>query len=191
MPLLLRLLPPPHLVERGSGDGEGDDLEMDASLIKALVIAAFVGTFLGCGSNDDLTTPRLDGTWARTRVGDLFSFTLPPYAEEAPVRPYDSIIGEYRSASMVIAFDYGWYSPSLHGLPDALVEETTIDGRACRIVWWTRDTLSDGLPLNVGVHFPDVGDGENRLTFWARCADVRARVDGERAIRSIDFADGQ
>jgi hypothetical protein len=160
-------------------------------LAKASIRSLLIVVLVGCGSEEKPTMPEPPlptGPWVLTHAGTAFAFYLPPGMEHVPLEGVDSFVGRYERAAMRVEFDYGWYSNPLTG-PAERVEETVIDGRQCRMVWWTYDMPPDALPYLVGVHFADVGDGENLLTMWARCDSEALRVDGERVLRSIDFPD--
>lgn len=125
--------------------------------------------------------------WKTVNVMGVFSFAAPKDLKPQKVQGIDSLVGGYRSSSMTLGFDHGWYSDPLKGpYPDAkdLVRRpVTVNGRRAELVQMRRE--DQRLPYVVAVHFPDLNDAhstteegstvtvhsgqEVSLTIWITC----------------------
>ncbi|MFP6892920.1 MAG: hypothetical protein VCA18_04165, partial [Opitutales bacterium] len=96
--------------------------------------------------------PAIPDDWVAVKAArNAFEFKAPPDLKNIPVQGIDSQVGKYESPSMLLTYDYGWYSNSLRdekkpGFSSNIVQ---IDGKTAKVVTF------DGV---AAVHFPKVKD---------------------------------
>ena len=140
--------------------------------MRILLITLVSAACVGCTWTDVPTG--LDG-WQLIHADEAFTFRAPPDVRPVPVQGIDSFVGRYANPGMELEFDYGQYSDSIDREGFTRIA-TTISGKQAIIA--TKDNL-------IGVHFPDVGNGE-RLTMQAELRGVDPRTV-EKIFRSIEF----
>lgn len=154
------------------------------------IILLIVGaSILGCTVHlpADGLPPAKD--WQKVEIKGRFSFSIPPAMKQTSVQDTDSLVREYRSPSVRLGFDYGWYSDPLDyqkrtDYQESIVE---IDGRKAKFVTFRpADTRSDFATF-AGIHFSDPVDGQNKLTMWARYQNPADLNQIMKVFQSIKF----
>ena len=103
--------------------------------------------------------PTIPDDWVAVKAArNAFEFKAPPDLEKVPVRGVDSLVGKYESPSMLLTYDYGWYSSPLpdEKQPGYSSKIVKINGKTAKVVTF------DGV---AAVHFPKVKD-KIRLTVY-------------------------
>ena len=124
--------------------------------------------------------PAIPDDWVAVQAAKkTFEFKAPPDLEKVPVRGKDSLVGKYESPSMILSYDYGWYSSPLAdekqpGYSSKLVK---IDGKTAKVVTY------EGV---AAVHFPKVKD-KNRLTVYVLLKKREAQATALQLFRTIRF----
>ena len=119
--------------------------------------------------------------WNTVDVRGLFSFDVPPSAEEDPVQGIDSLVGKYRIGDIELMYDYGAYSSTLE-------EFNSDDGYARRTVsvdGWTADLVATNAG-KMGIAFPRVPSGA-KLTLYARYTEPESKDIVEKILFSVRF----
>lgn len=119
---------------------------------------------------------------SRVRIADAVSLELPDGLEPVETAATDSAYRRYRSASLWLSVDYGWYAdPLAQARGRAWTRRPVeIDGRAAELV--TYEDEHGARPYVAALHVPDLGRGAVKLTLLAR---GRAEADRKRAVRAF------
>ncbi len=128
--------------------------------------------------------------WVRITAGKAFTFEAPPDTVSVPVQGIDSFVGQYRSASFELDFDYGPYSNDLSGYREdaRFVSETeTIDGKHAVIV--TGPNSDPQCSHYTGVYVLLSQQGWNKTALMMEgCAFKPSGIDDlHRLFRSLHF----
>lgn len=170
--------------------GSRSNTRLRARTSAGSAITGLLLALAGCGSPDavDLSTDP-PGPWSRVSVSGEFSLELPPELAVEPERGVDSLYRVYRSDALVVSVDYGWYSNSLADIAGDELERKTIqvDGRSAAHVRYRDQAADSGLEYVVGLHVPDTGKGQVKLTLVARARSEHDRDRAERILRSLRF----
>ncbi len=158
-----------------------------SSILVLVVGLSFVALGGGQTRGDEEGTTL--GTWKEIAPAGKFTMRAPPDLEEAPARGTDSIAGVYRSPTIHVSYDWGWYASPVAavGKPELRRSRTSIDGHEAVIVTYRSPTEDAVLPYVAAVHFPDV-DGEGgkiKLTLLARCASAEDQTTARRMFESV------
>jgi hypothetical protein len=155
--------------------------------MKYLATTVLAGILSGC---TDAQPPTLPPSWV-TIDARQFTFSAPPDLRAVPVRGIDSYVGRYTNQTVVLSFDYGWYSDPLTDnykqRANYKKEHTKVDGRKAVIVTFSRPSEQHAFDHCIGIHFPDLGDGRTKLTIFARCATTNLWTVLRDSFRSIHF----
>lgn len=123
---------------------------------------------LGCQSNDPLPVPQ---EW-ETFETNVFSFQGPADLKRQHVQGIDSYVGQFGNGEIELNFDYGSYSDPLddnHKKNDGyLAKRTKVDLKKATVVTYKRSDPEDQFLFCAGIHFPDTGDGQTKLTLFGR-----------------------
>jgi hypothetical protein len=143
---------------------------------------------VACRPEPDMDGDPLRAGWHRIDAGG-FSLAVPDGFERVEVQGIDSNVGELRGPGTVLTWDLGWYSNPLadHGQTGFAAEPVTIDGRAGRLVTFAQQGAEAAGEHCAGLHFQDLGDGQTKLTVFARCNTPAERAIAERILRSLRF----
>jgi len=156
-----------------------NDMGVDMRLIKAKTILLVLAVLASCSGSYKTNVTKLPDDWQLIKAGDKFTFRAPSDLRPSNVKGIDSFVGEYKSPTLVLSFDYGWYSNSLNdeGYSGSW---TSIDGRRAWIA--TKDD-------NTGVHFPRVDDADEKtkLTMFAKLKGSSIETV-HKIFRSIEFS---
>jgi hypothetical protein len=109
--------------------------------------------------------------------GKVFELRVPSDFKGGPIQGFDSLLGEYESPSMLLTYDYGWYSNPLTDQSGYSSKTFLIDGKTANIV------IFEG---GVGVHFPKV-EGMNRLTVHVSLKKKEAKATALQLFQTIRF----
>ncbi|MCE9595815.1 MAG: hypothetical protein K8S98_16620 [Planctomycetes bacterium] len=112
----------------------------------------------------------------------------------------DSVVGSYKSPSLQVDFDFGWYSDdSFAGRYDGKVmrsgslEATTVDGRPAQLAAWNDNAFPPEFPNVVALYVPDVDHageavGEVKLSFTVAYRDPADVEIARRIVDSVSIA---
>lgn len=128
--------------------------------------------------------------WRRVEVPKAFALRLPPDVKEQKVQGIDSLVRQWRSASIELSCDYGWYSDPLKDQDKPKYEraELAVGGKNAVVVSWQDTQPSADFPFLLGIHFPNVtGDGKVKLTVFARCRDAEGAKLAKKIFETITF----
>ena len=130
--------------------------------------------------------------WVPVDAGGKFKLLMPADMKEQKVRGIDSFVTRYRSETILLNCDYGWYSDPLAdpNKPKHQKASVVVGGKAAIIVTYeSPDSNSDG-PFVAAIHFPDVtGDKRTRLTVFAQCKDAKSQQVAKQILQTITFAE--
>lgn len=106
--------------------------------------------------------------WKTLSPQGLFKVAVPEDLSEVPVKAIDSFVGSYRSSTLTLHYDYGWYSSTLSEWKNPQEggyseEETVIAARPAKLVF-SRDGEENARVYVAGVHFPEIGRTEGGVT---------------------------
>ena len=106
--------------------------------------------------------------WKTLSPKGLFRVTVPEDLREVPVKAIDSFVGGYRSSTLTLDYDYGWYASTLSEWKNPQEggyseEETVIAGRPAKLVF-SRAGEENARVYVAGVHFPEIGRTEGGVT---------------------------
>ena len=124
--------------------------------------------------------PAIPDDWVTVQAArKIFEFKAPPDLKQVPVKGVDSLVGRYESPSMLLSFDYGWYSNSLPNekQPGYSSKIVKINGKTAKIVTF------DGV---AAVHFPKVKD-KVRLTVYVILKKKEAKATALQLFQTIRF----
>ena len=124
--------------------------------------------------------PAIPDDWVAVQAPrKIFEFKAPPDLEKVPVRGKDSLVGKYESPSMMLSYDYGWYSSPLadEKQPEYSSKLVKIDGKTAKVVTY------EGV---AAVHFPKVKD-KIRLTVYVSLKKREAQATALQLFRTIRF----
>lgn len=130
--------------------------------------------------------------WEKVETGCRFSFLAPVGMKEEAVTSKDSCVGAYHNDSILLTFDYGPHADpyELENLEHVKETWTTIDGNQAKIVTLPlpdAQTQIDELQYTTAVHFPSVGDGNNKLTMTAHVPMIEAVNIAQTVFSTIRF----
>lgn len=152
-----------------------------------------VAVILGGGEvwGDDNAPPVDPSDWKREAIAGEFSVLLPPRLEPVVGKSADSVVRKFRSDSLRLTIDFGWYADPLEEIDGTDVERHTVDvdGRPALLVTYRDVAGQPALPYVTALHVPDVGKegGRVRLTLVAWSASEQARAEASRILNSIQF----
>ena len=124
--------------------------------------------------------PAIPSDWITVKApGQAFEFKVPPDLKNVPVQGKDSLVKKYESPSMILSYDYGWYSSPLadEKQPEYSSKLVKIDGKTAKVVTY------EGV---AAVHFPKVKD-KNRLTVYVLLKKREAQATALQLFRTIRF----
>ena len=124
--------------------------------------------------------PAIPSDWITVKApGEAFEFKVPPDLKNVSVKGADSLVGKYESPSMLLSYDYGWYSSPLadEKQPEYSSKLVKIDGKTAKVVTY------EGV---AAVHFPKVKD-KNRLTVYVSLKKREAQATALQLFRTIRF----
>ena len=124
--------------------------------------------------------PAIPSDWITVTVPqEAFEFKAPPDLKNLPVQGKDSLVRKYESPSMILSYDYGWYSSPLadEKQPEYSSKLVKIDGKTAKVVTY------EGV---AAVHFPKVKD-KNRLTVYVSLKKREAQATALQLFRTIRF----
>ena len=124
--------------------------------------------------------PAIPSDWITVKAPrNTFEFKAPPDLKNVPGRGADSLVGKYESPSMILSYDYGWYSSPLadEKQPEYSSKLVKIDGKTAKVVTY------EGV---AAVHFPKVKD-KNRLTVYVLLKKREAQATALQLFRTIRF----
>ena len=157
---------------------------------------------VGCKGSDQATTTKGSETrpaeiargWKRIDAGAAFSFWIPPEMEQQRATGIDSLVGEYRSTTMRITFDYGRYSNPLANYfsnPGCEDETTSISGKDGRIVECKRAKSDSDPSYLTAIHFSNVheaaGEESIKLTMEVEFNQEGDQETARKILESIVF----
>jgi len=150
---------------------------------------------LAVGSCTSTQSAPAEPGWKTLSPQGCFTVTIPEEMIELPLKPIDSVVGCYGSASLTMRFDFGWYSapiPEWEGLKrgDYVEEGTRIDGHPATLVFGTLGEGKDRVHI-AGVHFPELSkseDGVTKLTLGLSSPQPIAPSLARRILTSIRFS---
>jgi hypothetical protein len=174
------------------------------SSVKVSSILSFilVALLVGCKGSDtpvsnkaESRTAAVERGWKRIDAGAAFSFLVPEDMQQQRATGIDSIVGEYRSASIRVTFDYGRYSNPLTNYsskPGCDDESESVSGKDATIVECRQGKSDSAYKYFAAIHFPDVhkaGEGgENiKLTMEAEFNLESDRETARKILESIEF----
>ncbi len=124
--------------------------------------------------------PAIPSDWITVKAPqEAFEFKVPPDLKNVPVQGKDSLVKKYESPSMILSYDYGWYSSPLadEKQPEYSSKLVKIDGKTAKVVTY------EGV---AAVHFPKVKD-KNRLTVYVLLKKREAQATALQLFRTIRF----
>ena len=124
--------------------------------------------------------PAIPDDWVTVQAArKIFEFKAPPDLKHLPARGKDSLVGRYESPSMLLFYDYGWYSSPLPNekQPGYSSKMVKINGKTAKVVTF------DGV---AAVHFPKVKD-KNGLTVYVTLKKKEAKATALQLFRTIRF----
>ena len=156
-----------------------------------LFLGSLVPFLVGCsGQTPKQVNIAPPPNWIRVNVKNV-SFYIPGDMKKAPVRGEDSIVEMYQNNRIVLSYDYGRFSDSLKDKSEneSYSERTEeIGGKQARIVSYRHETSFYPSFSNVlAIHFADVGNGDNKLTIFARCRTGADYATVEKIFKTIQF----
>lgn len=130
-------------------------------------------------------------SWSRVSLAERISATLPSELELAETGGADSVVRQYRSRSLALLVDYGWYGDALDDANGEALARRSIelDGRAAVLVTYRDADASAKLPYVAALHVPDLGRGAVKLTVVTRADSAATREQALRILRSLRFED--
>jgi len=138
--------------------------------------------------------------WKRIDAEGKFTFFIPSDMEAEAVQGTDSYVGQYRSDSLRLYFDYGWWPGDLCDArytaqkPQHAEVTTRIGGQAARVITFYEPTpkMDHEFPYIAVVCFLDLGTeaiGQKlTLTMWARGKGCAEQQIAAKIFRSIRFS---
>lgn len=155
--------------------------------MKYLAIIVLAVILSGCAGAQPPTIPP---SWV-TVDARQFTFSAPPDLRTVRVQGIDSFVGRYTNQTIDLSFDYGRYSDPLTGhhkqQPNYTTEHTKVDGHRAVIVTFSYPVEQHAFAHCTGIHFPDLGAGQTKLTIFARCATTNEWNVIRDSFRSIHF----
>ncbi|HUR39073.1 MAG TPA: hypothetical protein VM222_06245 [Planctomycetota bacterium] len=132
--------------------------------LRAGVVLAFLA-IASCAQTE--SAPASPG-WKTLTPISAFRVTVPSDLIEIPVKAIDSFVNHYKSSTLELDFDFGWYSSTLSEWKDPKVGEyseelTVISGRQAKLVF-SRVEQDNVWIYVAGVHFPEVARDEGQVT---------------------------
>ena len=124
--------------------------------------------------------PAIPSDWITVKApGQAFEFKVPPDLKNVPIQGADSVVKKYESPSMILSYDYGWYSSPLadEKQPEYSSKLVKIDGKTAKVVTY------EGV---AAVHFPKVKD-KNGLTVYVTLKKKEAKATALQLFRTIRF----
>ncbi len=119
--------------------------------------------------------------------GEGMTFRLPPDLIDQKVQGIDSSVGQYKSDSIILSFDYGMYSDPLTSYskrPDYQESEIKIDGRVAKKIIYKDDAVK-GFAYVVGLHVSNTT--KTKLTMMAYCKDKKDIKIVEEIFTTVKF----
>ena len=141
-----------------------------------LAFLCFIFPVVSCDSKPAASATSRPSALVLYSAEDAFTFEGPPDLVEIPTHGIDSYVGEYRSPTMKVSFDYGWYSSPLKRKGDN-VRKMIINGESATLV--TK-------PKHVAIHFPDIQKSGNKLTMDVKLNGADPK-EAENLLLSIRF----
>jgi hypothetical protein len=128
--------------------------------------------------------------WKTLSPISAFQVTVPSDLIEVPVKGIDSFVGRYKSSTLELEFDFGWYSSTLGewknpGVGDYSEEQTVIAGRRAKLVF-SRAERDNVWAYVAGVHFPEIARDEDGVTSLTVTQPIDPSV-ARRILTSIRF----
>lgn len=125
--------------------------------------------------------------WRQVDVGD-FSFHVPPDMKAVSSQGIDSVVGQYRSDSLSVGFDYGMNSDPLNDRQSSGYRSRyeRIGGKRAKIVSYHASGAQDSFRHAIAAHFPEV-NGNRKLTVHARCKTANDCETASTLLRTIEF----
>lgn len=143
-----------------------------------------------------LVTLLLSYIWASEGVAEdltkviensSFLFKVPIEMQEVEVQGIDSFVKRYESDTIMLSFDYGWYSNNFSDWPEnTTFEEVEIGGKLARI-GTVKYQFRDGFPYATQVHFKL--DDDVKLSMFAACKTVVDVAIAHGVFGTIVFKD--
>lgn len=156
------------------------------------IMLLLVGSLLfGCTVQLPADAPPPAQDWQKVEIKGRFSFSLPPEMKQTPVEGMDSLVREYASPHVRLGFDYGWYSDPLDypGRVDYQAGMVEIDGRKAKLVTFRSADAQTDFANFAGIHLADPGDGQNKLTMWARYQNPADLSQIKKIFQSIKISE--
>ena len=136
--------------------------------------------------------------WKSVDAKGEFSFSLPKDMEPHPIQGQDSYVGEYRSSTTLLNFDYGWYPIDLcdakysGAKPQFEQAATAIDGRRARVMTFhdPNRKYDAEFPYVAAVCFDDLGTELGQkvtLSMWTYCKGNAEQEISKKIFYSIKF----
>jgi hypothetical protein len=129
---------------------------------------------------------RADGWWEENT--GPFTLLLPQDMRGGPVPGIDSYVGEYKSASITLSFDYGMYSGDLSDWPKTgIVQQVTINGRPAKL--GTKPSGVTDFPFEIVGYFPASKATQlpNALRLSAECKTSEDVATARKIIESVQL----
>lgn len=147
------------------------------------------GLLFGCSTNKiqpDHTTPT---DWKIVNARGIFSFSVPKDLQEQAIQGIDSYVGEYKSQSMNLSFDFGMWSNPLDDSSQPQFQQlvTEINNEPAKIVLYTAPQTQTEYNYFAGVHFPSEKNPTGKLTMSVRCKDSESQKTAVKIFYSIKF----
>jgi len=142
--------------------------------------------------------PAFPPNWIEFRARDVFTFMGPDDLVNRPVQGIDSFIGDYRSQTIRVFFDYGWYSPPAECRSTELeceTEQIEVDGKQATLLRGRMRDHEGNAFFIAMVYVPEVKrdpyfeDIWDRLSLFATSVQEQERDVLELIVRSVDFID--
>ena len=146
------------------------------------------------------TTEPVPQDWKRIDANGQFTFFVPPDMEAEAVQGTDSYVGQYRSTSLRLYFDYGWWPGDLcdarytEQKPQHTDVAAQIGGQRARLVTFyePHPKMDHEFPYVAAVCFDDLGteemDQKITLTMWANGTGRAEQQIAETIFRSLQFS---
>ena len=164
----------------------------------ALPVLLFTTVF--CWTSGANATEPLPQDWKRIDAKGKFTFFVPPDMEAEAVQGTDSYVGQYRSNSMRLYFDYGWWSVDLcdarytEQKPEHTDVPTQIGGQRARLLTFSEPhpKMDQEFSYVTVVCFADLGTEEPGqkilLTMWANGKGRAEQQIAAKIFQSIQFS---
>jgi len=154
--------------------------------LSQLPFVVLVALFSGCMPSTSISPP---SGWVQVDA-KKFVFFVPPDIKPVPVHGIDSFVGEYQGNSISLSFDYGLYSDDLttaEGGSDYSSHLERIGGKKARISSFYFPNTGHPFDNAIGVHFPEAGGKNIKLTVFATCKTTNDYETARRIFRTIKF----